>query len=274
MLLVNGQPSDTISIQDRGLQYGDGIFETLAVLDGKPLCLDKHIDRLKLGCQRLRIPFTDTNLLLSEILTLSKDQQRTVLKIIITRGAGGRGYQIPVDIVPTRIVSILSWPSHPVDNRKSGVITQLCKSRYGINKSLAGIKHLNRLEQILARGEISDDAVAEGIVMDQAGKIIEGTMSNLFVRLNNSWLTPDLSECGVAGIIRQYILENQKLLGLDINTGIVSIEQLFKAKEIFLCNSIIGIWPVKQIDTQHYSDFRISQQISTVLVEQNIIVPA
>jgi len=272
--LVNGVPAETISVHDRGFQYGDGLFETIAVVDGKPLCLDQHIGRLNRSCQRLVIPFADMDSLLSEVETLCQNQHRAALKIIITRGAGGRGYVIPSGMQPTRIVSLSPWPSYPANSRKNGVAVQLCQHRYGLNPALAGIKHLNRLEQILTRSEITDDQVAEGLVMDTSGRIIEGTMSNLFLRLDSGWLTPDVSQCGVAGIVRQLILENQTALDMQIKVENVFVEQLFKAREVFLCNSIIGIWPVKQINEKTWSDFTLSRQIATHLAEQSIIAPA
>ncbi len=271
--VINGQTADAVSVQDRGLQYGDGVFETIAVLEGSPLCWHSHLARLAEACQRLQIPFSNFDILQTEAFGLIKNQQRAVLKIIVTRGAGGRGYQISKDLSPTSILLLYSWPDYPATYRTEGVATRLCRTHYGANELLAGIKHLNRLEQILARNELSDSDFAEGIVMDRAGKIIEGTMSNIFIYTGGELLTPDLSQCGVCGIVRQYILEHEEIPGLSVTIQPVSLEQLLGADESFLCNSLIGIWPIKQINTRRFSDFRISHQIGSYLSKNNIIMP-
>ena len=270
---VNGQISDTVSVQDRGLQYGDGVFETIAVLDEQPLCWERHLARLARGCQRLHIPFNDFDALQTEVSGLIKNQRRAVLKIIVTRGAGMRGYRISKDSRPSRMVSLYPWPDYPAINRSRGVVVRLCQSRYGANEQLAGIKHLNRLEQILAANELTDSNAAEGIVMDQAGQVIEGTMSNIFIYADNRLLTPELSQSGVTGIIRQYILEHAQSLGLIINIEPVSVETLLGADEAFLCNSLIGLWPIRRMDARRYADFKIGPRISAYLLDHHIIMP-
>ncbi len=248
-VLVNGSRAETAGLAlDRGLAYGDGLFETLAVVDGAPVLWPAHLARLQAGCVRLGIPVPDPLQLEEEATTLCHPHQRAVLKIIYTRGNGGRGYAPPALPTPTRILSVHPWPDYPRHYRCDGVRVYLCQTRLARQTGLAGIKHLNRLEQVLARREWDDPAIAEGLLCDDHGRVIEGVMSNLFVVAQGRVLTPDLSECGVAGIMRAYLLAQLQALGFTSVVAPLSQASLYGAEEILLCNSVIGIWPVAQID--------------------------
>jgi len=180
MFLINGELNETLSAQDRGLHYGDGVFETIAVNKGNLLCWDKHYERLQFGCQILDFACPAKELLQNEAQQVISDAKE-VLKIILTRGAGGRGYNPPKQITPTRIVANYPWPDYSDKQVKEGVKVRICDFRLGFNPKLAGIKHLNRLEQVLARNEWTDMGIAEGLMLDQNDNIIEGTMSNIFM---------------------------------------------------------------------------------------------
>jgi 4-amino-4-deoxychorismate lyase len=269
--LINGLATDEISFFDRGLQYGDGLFETIAVEDSSLLCWGEHLDRLEQGCKRLNISCPDSTILKDEAISLINSNTRGVIKIIITRGQGGRGYVLPDLDKPSRIISLYPWPEYPCENYSAGIKVRLCDYRYSRNSTLAGIKHLNRLEQVLARAEWTDDSIAEGIVMDQEENVVEGTMSNLFYLANNILTTPDLSTCGVDGIIRNKIIELATKLNIDVEIKKISIESLMKADEIFVCNSIIGVWPVNTIGEKIFSVGKDTQQITQALQEKNYI---
>ncbi len=271
MFLVNGQSCNEISINDRGLQYGDGLFETIAVKASSLLCWSEHLDRLEQGCKRLNISFPDSTILKDEATSLINSIDRGVIKIIITRGQGGRGYALPDLDDPSRIISLYPWPKYPDENYSEGIKVRLCDYRYSQNSTLAGIKHLNRLEQVLARSEWTDDSIAEGIVMDQEGNVVEGTMSNLFYLANNILITPDLSACGVDGIIRNKVIELAADLNIDVELKKFSIELLMKADEIFVCNSVIGVWPVNTIGEKILSVGKNTRQIMQALQEKNYI---
>jgi len=213
-LLVNGQDIDTVSALDRGLQYGDGLFETLPVINGRPLHWQRHMQRLIHGCGRLGIPLPDVTALTIEAQRLCVGRNRAVLKLIVTRGSGGRGYRCPEHPAPTRIFALHSWPDYPENNWREGVRVRLCRIQLGSNPALAGLKHLNRLEHILARAEWDSDDIAEGLLFDRADHVIEGTMSNLFLVTAGQLVTPELSDCGVAGIMRDMIIESAGPCGL------------------------------------------------------------
>ncbi|MDO9106626.1 MAG: aminodeoxychorismate lyase [Methylovulum sp.] len=257
MFFVNGESRASIEISDRGFQYGDGLFETIEVINGRPVFLDRHLKRLQAGCRRLSIPAPDLDTLASEAETLSRqssvggEPSSAVLKLMITRGSGGRGYKPPDLIRPTRVFSLHPFPEYSHPYHVAGIVARFCDTRLGLNPSLAGIKHLNRLEQVLARAEWCDPAVQEGIMLDINGYVIEGTMSNLFYIKNNILYTADLSQAGVAGIMRGIIMMLSSQQGLAVIEDVVTQRALLSADEVFVCNSVIGIWPVKQIETLH-----------------------
>lgn len=242
MILVNGTPQTHIEISDRGFQYGDGLFETITVHNGKAVFLQQHIDRLTASCQRLHIPAPDLDTLHAEIQQLCQHVEQAVLKIIITRGSGGRGYRQPDTIETTRVLSLHPFPNYPDSYQSQGITARFCDTRLGLNPTLAGMKHLNRLEQVLARTEWNDDSVQEGIMLDINDCVIEGTMSNLFYSKNNQLYTATLTQSGIAGIIRAMIISQEPVIEHSYNQA-----ELLAADELFVCNSVIGIWPIKQL---------------------------
>lgn len=248
MMLVNGVSKEHISVTDRGFQYGDGLFETIAVANGQAVFLDRHLSRLNAACLRLSLPFPGNELLTSEAETLSRHSTQAVLKIILTRGVGGRGYRQPAPIQTTRVLSLHPFPDYPASYHELGVVLRFCSTRLGLNPTLAGMKHLNRLEQVLARAEWNDDSIQEGIMMDINGHVIEGTMTNLFYVKHNAIFTAALTSAGIAGIVRGIVMELAVSLGLPVIECAYIQADLLAADEVFVCNSVIGIWPVKQID--------------------------
>ncbi len=252
-LLVNGEQTDRLPVLDRGIQYGDGLFETIAVREGRPCLWERHLRRLRRGCERLGIAPPDPAGLLAESQAVIQGRQRAVLKIVVTRGAGGRGYRPPQDPQPSRLIYCTPWPGYPEAYWKKGVAVRLCTTALGINPALAQIKHLNRLEQVLARSEWNDPAVFEGVMLDSDGRVIEGTMSNLFLVRKGCLVTPDLKRCGVAGILREVIIECAAALGIPLTIGDVRLEALQEADALFLSNSLIGILPVRRFSGCGYS---------------------
>ncbi|MFI3197572.1 MAG: aminodeoxychorismate lyase [Methylococcaceae bacterium] len=265
MMLVNGECREHIEISDRGFQYGDGLFETIAVLNGQPVFFDRHIDRLKAGCRRLYIPFPGTELLAFEAQKLSEHSSNAVLKLILTRGSGGRGYRQPDVIQATRALSLHPFPDYPGSYKAQGIVARFCDTRLGLNPALAGIKHLNRLEQILARAEWTDPAIQEGIMLDINGHVIEGTMTNLFYVKNHTLYTSGLIFTGVAGIIRGILMAISSIQGISSIEHAFTQDELLSADEVFVCNSIVGIWPVRQIEKTRFPVGEITRQLQTGL---------
>lgn len=240
---VDGQPADALSLKDRGLAYGDGLFETIAVRRGQPLLLDRHLSRLMDGCSRLRIA-TDHDLVREELVAFAAMLGEGVLKFILTRGDGLRGYAADPLAQGRRILQGSAAPAYPVDNAEQGIRLFPCVTRLSRQPLLAGLKHLNRLEQVIARSEWQDTGHAEGLMLDHAGRVIEGVFSNLFLVRNGVLITADLKRCGVAGVMRAELLFQAESLGMPTQVTDITLEQLQWADEVFVCNSVYGIWPV------------------------------
>ncbi len=247
---VNGEPGIRISTFDRGLHYGDGLFETLAVRLGRIRLLDHHLQRLTMGCLRLRLPPLPLDVVKDELTHAANGQPQAVLKLIVTRGSGGCGYRPSASTQTTRILTRHPCPEHPAEYIQYGIRMRVCNTRLSRNRALAGLKHLNRLEQVLARAEWTEaDNIQEGLMMDEEGSVIEGIMTNVFVRLSHGVLaTPSLRLAGVAGVMRRHILECAQQTGIPIRIASLSLTEIMQAAEIFVCNSVIGVWPVSAID--------------------------
>lgn len=257
LISVNGVLDAAISPLDRGFAYGDGVFETCRYSQGSIPLWNYHRERLSRSAERLKIPFNEDLLTqyLDAMLAYLNDANITqvVVKITLTRGVGGRGYRLPDQVAPTYCIGIFPGSQLRTEQYCNGVAVRICDLRLSQVPALAGMKHLNRLEHILARAEWQDE-FAEGLLLDAQGRIVEATVSNLFIVKNNQLYTPDLSMAGVAGIMRKTIME--KLApALELVCHIVDMELDFlrTADEIFLCNSVYGIWPVSQLIDERQS---------------------
>ena len=244
--LVNGQPCAQLSLYDRGLSYGDGVFETLRIEAEKPLLLQRHLDRLYQGLKRLGIPADQSliDCLRSEIGQLCRGREQAILKLIVTRGAGGRGYRVAEPLSPNRLLMISAATEYPQHWYQQGCELYLCRTRLGLNPLLAGIKHLNRLEQVLARREWQDQ-YPEGLVCDIQNRLIEGTMSNLFLVRGPQLLTPLLDQCGVAGVVRSVIIDWAERNSVEVIEQALSVDDLFDAEGAFVTNTGFGVLPVR-----------------------------
>lgn len=241
----NGIAAAPLSPDDRGLHYGDGLFETLAVRNGQPCLWRYHLERLLLGCRRLAIPPPAAAWLRREAAQEIGDNAVTgVLKILYTRGPAQRGYAPPADPQPTCLLRYTPAPP-PAEQ---AIHVRTCRTPIGISPALAGLKHLNRLEQVLARSEWSDPNIAEGIMCDPEGQVIEGTASNLLLWHGTTLTTPDLSRSGVAGVVRRLLLEQAAAEGIEIAICSISRRALQQADGLLLSNALIGLRQVASLD--------------------------
>ena len=272
-ILVNGKPESQTPAADRGLLYGQSVFETIAVSNSRALLLDRHLQRLKLGCDRLQIPCDNSLIetLANEIEQLSSNiKTNAVIRATVTMGEGGRGYLNPQSPKPNRIVAVHKFPDHPPENRSKGIELGLASIRLSSQPRLAGIKHGNRLEQAIARSEWQPNW-QEALLMDQQDRVIEGTQSNLFVLAEDLLLTPSLEECGVQGIIRDYLLENAAKIGLKTEVRSLLLDEIEQADEVFMTNSLIGLWPVRKFRQQRYAEPKYAPRILRQLLENEAI---
>jgi 4-amino-4-deoxychorismate lyase len=245
---VNGRPDAALSPFERGLHYGDGLFETIACLGGRPRFLNLHLERLARGCARLGIEFPDREELRREILAAAAQAPSTIVKVLLTRGpAVTRGYAITGSEQPTRLTLRYRWVDEP-RNAPDGVRVRTAALRLGENPALAGLKHLNRLEQVLARREWSDGAIAEALMLSSSGRLISGVMSNVFLVEGARLRTPLLDRCGVAGIMRQVVLREAARAGIAAEEAPLDAGDLARARELFLTSAVIGLRPVRVLD--------------------------
>lgn len=266
MTLIDGIPADAVSAHDRGLLYGDGVFRTLKRGGGVTLCWARQYRKLAADCTALHLDCPAAAVLEAELERLPRD---CVAKIIVTRGRAERGYAVVPGTRPTRIVTSSPLPDFPHSHETLGVRVHLCQLRLASQPRLAGIKHLNRLENVLARMEWNDPAVAEGILLDAAGDVIEGTMSNVFCYRAGVLYTPDLSSCGVAGVQRERIMDYAAQSGVAVRVGKLPLDALMEAEEVMLCNSVIGFWAVREFNGRVWEMGNVAVRLRQAMEERD-----
>jgi len=243
--LVNGVESSAISVDDRGLQYGDGIFETMSAQDGRVRHFERHMERLAEGGRRLGLPVPDPKLVAAECERALAGLGAGSVKLMLTRGPGPRSYRPPAEPSVTRIV--VSSAPKPRNDPDDGIVVRLCETPLGLNPRLAGIKHLNRLEQVMACAEWNDPTVAEGLMSAVDGRIVCATAANVFLVREGRLVTPAIRDCGVAGVMRGIVLSAAHELGITADIVDVRPDDLGTADEVFLTNAITGVRPVGEI---------------------------
>lgn len=258
-IFIGNTQVDSLPANDRGLAYGDGLFETMLVHRGDVPWWDAHWSRLEDGAARLQISLPDAPVILGQASELFNqqsfdqqqiaqqpiDQDRGVLKLIVTRGGSGRGYRRAASTEPNWVVSRHRLPAKPCG---SGLMLRWCDTRLAIQPALAGIKHCNRLEQVVARAEWHDDGIDDGLMCDSEGFVVSATSANLFVLREGGWMTPMVDRCGIAGVCRAWCMTD--LAAVETRLTIAQVES---ADAIFLCNAVRGILPVAQLVRRAWS---------------------
>ncbi|MBS0374910.1 MAG: aminodeoxychorismate lyase [Proteobacteria bacterium] len=248
MLWIDGVEAPA-GVLDRGLEFGDGLFETLAVADGRPRRLERHLARLALGCGRLGIAAPDPATLAAELRHAAAQPGTGVVKLIVTRGEGGTGYAADPGRAPCRRVAALPARARAGDPAAQGVAVVTLATRLAEQPLLAGLKHLNRLEQVLARAELArSPAAAEGLMLDVHGRLVCGTMTNVYLVTHGRVVTPSLARAGVAGVLRAELLEGWAGAGTPCEIRDVEPAEIATATEVFVSNALIGVWPVVNVD--------------------------
>jgi 4-amino-4-deoxychorismate lyase len=270
-ILIDGQPVDqpsaTVSVLDRGLHYGDGLFETIACEGGRARLLERHLQRLAAGCERLGLVFGDGAELAREVRELATDTSRAVVKLLLTRGVSiARGYAPTGSERTLRIALRYAWPrAADLEEVEQGVRVRRATLRLGENPALAGIKHCNRLEQVLARREWSDPGIAEALLFSSSGALVSGTMSNVFLVRGSKVLTPCIDRCGVAGIMRGLVLEIAPGAGISAGERRLDAADLAAAEELFLTNALSGIRPVRELDGMGVAVGPVTRRLQALL---------
>lgn len=261
-LLVNGQAASNtaqlIASDDRGFNYGDGLFETMLYRAGVVRLLDAHLLRMRTGCERLGIDYPGESLLRGEIETLCRAAQDAVIKLVLTRGRGGRGYRPVPNMQVTRVISMHPLPASRLDLQ---VAVRWCDTRLGRNAALAGIKHLNRLEQVLAQQEWDDPLIPESLMLDTEGEVVCGTMSNVFIVSEGVLMTPDLRFCGVRGVMRGEVLRAAGERRIPVSEEPLWPDDVATADEVFITNAVHGIRGVIQLADKRWSTGPVTQRL-------------
>jgi 4-amino-4-deoxychorismate lyase len=253
VILVDGQANESIHALDRGLAYGDGVFRTMRARAGVLQLWPEHYRKLRADCARIGIECPGERELLDDIERLLGVEGDCIVKLIVTRGQGGRGYAVPQRAFPTRIAASFPSPPPPADCDQRGVRVRWCATRLADQPALAGVKHLNRLENVLARSEWTDAAIAEGLMCDAQGDVIEGTTSNLFVLERGRLVTPPLQRCGVEGVQRARLIALAPRLCAGCEVTSITPPRLLAADQVYLTNSVIGAWWVSALDERTWA---------------------
>ena len=259
-ILINGRAEHCIDVLDRGFQYGDGLFETILVESGCVTFLEQHFERLHKGCATLGFPPLDEALIRHEVSKVIKPKQSGVLKLVISRGVGERGFLAPEKPEITRVVSFNEQQTS-INHKLFACSLIYCHTRLSRQPLLAGIKHLNQLERVLAREELRDQA-GEGLMLDVNDQVIEGIMSNLFMVKDACLVTPSLSHSGVSGIIRQHLLEQAKQQNIACEVKDITLLDLEMADEIFITNSLMPVRTINKLVTQDRSIAKASSEFA------------
>lgn len=261
--LVDGLAQDLVAADSRGLAYGDGVFRTLLVVDGAPLHAEDHLAALAADAARLDLDMAEAGLWLADSRTLAAGHRRAVLKWLLVRRSEGRGYRARTRAAQ-RIVMRTAAPVQVPDAADRGVVAALATQRLAIQPALAGVKHLNRLEQVLAAREWGE-GVDELLMCDHEGRLVGGLRSNLFWVRESRLLTPALDRCGVAGTMRARVL--RLAAALDIAAAEVGEPPaaLDAADEIFVTNALIGIWPLRRLGARALAPGALTRRLQQAL---------
>jgi 4-amino-4-deoxychorismate lyase len=234
-------------VTDRGVQYGDGVFRTMRSTAGRIAWWPEHYAKLSTDAKALGLVCPQQDLLLAECIEVAQGRD-SVVKLTLTRGTGLRGYAPPTPTELTRITQSFPLANYPASYAIEGIKVRWCSTRLGHQPRLAGVKHLNRLENVIARGEWSDPDIAEGLLLDEAGWVISGVMSNILAVRGRTVFAPELSQCGVAGVCQDRLMRVAPRHGMTVRFTQMRPQDVYKADELGLCNSLIGVWRVRSIE--------------------------
>lgn len=266
---------EVVELIDRAAAYGDGLFETIAVRDSKPRFWGLHLERLQTGCARLGLPCPAADELLAKLETAiaTADVATTVAsaRLSVSAGATRRGYRRDSNLDPVLRISLHAARLLPAQNYQSGISTRLCTTHLAVQPLLAGIKTLNRLEQVMARAEWDDENIFEGLMLDTDGHLICGTMSNVFIVKESVLITPAITRCGVSGVMRRHLiklLREEEGLGCEVRD--IAAGELASADEVFLSNSQFGVLPVRTCTTMQWNIGPITRRAQRIAATNGV----
>lgn len=273
LCLVNGEPSCQVSVADRGLNFADGLFETLRIAKSKAVLEEQHWRRLQAGLVRLNI-CCDLSLVSEAFQALLQQAAAVgkfdgVVKILVSRGEGGRGFSPKTASRPTVIVRWFDLPDYAEDMYSRGVGIGICKTRLPHRPLIAGLKHLGNIEYVMAAAEVPRESpIQQGLLLDPEDNLVESISANLFLLINGCLYTPNLKRCGVAGTMRQWILETiLRQLSLPSVVEDLPLSRLGKATEVFICNSVFGVVAVNRIGDRSWPPGPVTSAIQAEVMK-------
>lgn len=264
---VEGRADGSLSALDRGVHYGEGLFETIACVAHRPRFLALHLERLALGCRRLALPMPEVAGLRARIEQSAAEVPRALIKVLLTRGPGrARGYRWGGESGNCVIIRY-PWPDEQAALGPARV--RIAATRLGENPALAGMKHCNRLEQVLAANEADGAKADEALMLSSGGQLICGTMTNVFLvdSVNGAARvrTPEIRTCGVAGVMRRVVLREAARAGITVRESALTLEDLAAAEEVFLTNARLGVWPVRELAGRTLAPGPVSARLGALL---------
>ena len=264
--LINGEFGLSLTPFDRGFAYGDGVYRTLQILNGAPVLWEQHYQKLVDDTARMSLECPAAETLLDEIATLFDFASSGVCKIVITRGESAPGYAIPQSITTsTRILVKSVLPTYPKEYFDIGIKLFLCRLRLSHQPLLAGIKHLNRLENVFARSENFNPEYQDGLLLDCQDYVTECTAANIFLRKGRLLTTPKLTECGVSGVTREFVISSAEDLGCELVERKVRLDELIQADEVVITNSLYGAFQVIALENKVWQPQGLAQKIRNLL---------
>lgn len=249
LITKNGEPCQSIDCHDRAFLYGDGFFTTIRIQHSRPLLWQRHVQRLQQCAEQLffNVDFSQLENDMQQVLAnyMNASDGNAVFKIIVSRGVGQRGYlapQQPADVY----FQVLPYVPH--EEYAQGINSGVLPLAMGhVMPQLAGLKTLNRLEQVVLRQALATTAWPEALVCDLSGNVIEGVYSNCFMHLDGAWHTPLLDQAGIAGVMRAEILAQMQVKGITPHILPIPKAAIERIDALFFCNALSGIVPVRQL---------------------------
>ena len=242
-----------ISREDRGLLYGDGVFETMRAYGGILFRLHQHLERLCEGARVLRFPFEldfDGIAGACSRVLRANELQDAYVRVTVTRGAGGLPSELAASMRPTVLVSAQEFHGYPADLTERGMSVRVSATRRNTSSPLARIKSLDYLDNLLARAEAAEAGADEALLLDASGSVVEGSASNVFAVLDGTTTTPPISAGVLPGITRACVLELCQQLDLPVAESLLDLNTLRSADEAFLTNSLMEVMPLVAVNGQ------------------------
>ncbi|WP_144207138.1 aminodeoxychorismate lyase [Shewanella donghaensis] len=260
-IFVNGLPQHHVNSSDRGLAYGDGAFATMRVSHSQVLFIYAHIERLKQACLRLGFTLQHQSELTLQLEEHAKTLKNGCIKLLVSRGVGGRGYTAPSSVEQTEVISLHQIPAIYQQWQQHGISLSVSDVTLARQPLLAGMKHLNRLEQVLIKQHDLPTTFDDWLVLDTEGFVVESSMANVFIVENDSVITPSLSYSGVSGVMREQVMGALLDSHINVFAEPISLKRLYETKHVFITNSLLGIVDINKVNHCDFSTWSFSRNL-------------